>query len=278
MVTLKWRWYKCLGIKRYNVHSKSTKLIYAHYYSCTLAIVMSLFNFAFGLRPQPGRKVTDDIFGDVEMGEPSKALESEVCQFRFMTQSVSSLAISLNLECRWNCSTSITGGAASSAICIPSFTAKPGDETTTTFISIPQSPQSNSLTYFLTASKSSNSHRFSQSITPATFPNSRRYTVFTPSVSPFASSDSYSESGIIYSIDSEWQSEWTSGCTKIFHLCSKTRLCWRRSVHVYEWEENSAARCDSEWSRNTGRGEVVFGLHGAVAILTENRHLFQNAG
>ncbi len=68
------------------MHSKSTKRIYARYYSCTLAVVMSLFNFAFG-RPQPGREVTDNIFGDVEMGESSKALQSKVCQFRFITQS-----------------------------------------------------------------------------------------------------------------------------------------------------------------------------------------------
>ncbi len=62
------------------MRSKSTKLIYTRYCSCTLAVVMPLFNFAFG-RPQPGCEVTDNIFGDVEMGESSKALQSEVCQF-----------------------------------------------------------------------------------------------------------------------------------------------------------------------------------------------------
>ena len=57
---------------------------------------MSLFNFSFG-RFQPGREVTDNILGDVEMGEPNKALQSEVCQFCLMTQRVT---MSSNLECR----------------------------------------------------------------------------------------------------------------------------------------------------------------------------------
>ena len=38
---------------------------------------MSLFNFAFG-RSQPGREVTEDIFGDVEMGDPIKGFRSEI--------------------------------------------------------------------------------------------------------------------------------------------------------------------------------------------------------